>query len=861
VPVPRFLKMAGLPAALVLVVAGLAVWSGPGAARAGMSHAASGHGLSGVPVAARGPLSAALGRQERGYQVTGLHATNAGQRFGATFSRGGVTVASGSAWLRLRLAGYGRESALQKPASASPRAVENRVDYLRRGLDEWYANGPLGLEQGFDVTARPPTGSGPLSLALAMSSDLHPRIDRSGVALAGARGTLRYGGLSVSDARGRPLHSWLSLRAGRIVIRVDDRGAAYPVRIDPMIQAAELTESDGGLGSSLGVSMAVSGDTIVATGASQPGSSAPKVALYVFVRPDSGWANATQTAELTLSDINAADTLGAVAVSGDTIVAGATNHTVGAIPGAGAAYVFVKPASGWRDAHETAVLTATDLATNEGLGNAVAVSGDTIVASAPGHKVGPNDQQGAAYVFVKPAAGWKDGTQTAELTASDGATRDFLGGGVSISGDTVVLGAAGHDIGASADQGAAYVYVKPDPGWTSMTQTAELTATDGGAGDMLGLAVSVSGDTVALGAPFHQVGLRQSGAAYVFVKPSFGWAVTPHATQTAELTPSDGATNDRFGVAVGVSGDTVIAGALFHQIGGNQSQGAAYLFDKPGNTWKSITEAQELRAADGAANDILGDTVGISGNIAVASAPFHQSQGAVYLFGLPPTVTIDAPTAGATFTHGQAATASYACTAPAGATITTCTGPVASGGPIDTDAPGQHSFAVRASDSDGLTATETVTYTVVPAKGTMGHTPPKPSITALRQSASVWRTGVSPAHMNHRRNPPVGTNFSFVLNEPARATLRFTRLTPGLKLHGKCVHRSAHAKHQPRCVQRHAVGTLSLAAHQGTNHVRFQGRLAPAQTLTPSRYTVTVTASDGARQTTTSRTLTFTIVR
>ena len=53
----------------------------------------------------------------------------------------------------------------------------------------------------------------------------------------------------VSDAHGRRLHAWLELHSNQIVIRVDDRGAAYPVRIDPMIQSAELTESDGGLGS------------------------------------------------------------------------------------------------------------------------------------------------------------------------------------------------------------------------------------------------------------------------------------------------------------------------------------------------------------------------------------------------------------------------------------------------------------------------------------------------------------------------------------------------------------------------------------------------------------------------------------
>jgi hypothetical protein len=858
--------MASLPVALAIVVTALAAsaaWSLVGAAAPSAPRAAERPNLASIPLAARGPLSAALGRHEPDYRVVGLHARNPAQRLGATFSRAGVTVASGSTQTRLRLVGYGYASGPhRKLAPKTPRASANRIDYARAGIDEWYTNGPLGLEQGFDVTARPPAGSGPLTLSLSLLSDLRAGLDRSGIVLAGAGRSLRYGGLSVSDAHGRTLHAWLALHSDRIVIAVDDRGATYPLRIDPMIQSAELTESDGGVGSSLGISMALSGDTIVATGASQSGPDAGKSALYVFVKPTSGWANATQTAELTLSGVNSGDTLGAVGVSGDTIVAGATNHKVGAIPGAGAVFVFVKPASGWTDENETAVLTATDGATNEGLGGAVGVSGDTIVASAPGHKVGANDQQGAAYVFVKPAAGWKDGTQTAELTSSDGSARDFLGlgNGVSISADTIVVGAANHDLGLSADQGAAYVYVKPNLGWTDMTQTAELTATDGGANDMMGLAVSISGDTVALGSPFHQVGLTQSGAAYVFVKPSFGWPVTPHATQTAELTPSDGATNDRFGIAIGVSGDTVIAGALLHQVGANQSQGAAYLFNKPGNTWRSITETQELTAANGAASDVFGDTVAISGNLAVAAAPFHASQGAVYLFGLPPTVTISTPASGATFTESQAVTASYACSAPAGATITTCTGPVADGAPIDTTAPGQHSFTVHATDTDGLIVTQTLTYTVAPPTATTASTAPKPSITALRQSHPVWRTHGKPPHVSSRR-APIGTTFSFDLNKPAHLVLTFTRQTAGHKLHGKCVSQTASNKHKPGCTQTRAAGTLKLIAHQGANHVRFQGRITPTNRLTPGRYTLTITATDGARQTTTSRALPFTIVK
>ena len=210
------------------------------------------------------------------------------------------------------------------------------------------------------------------------------------------------------------------------------------------------------------------------------------------------------------------------------------------------------------------------------------------------------------------------------------------------------------------------------------------------------------------------------------------------------------------------------------------------------------------------------------------------------------------------------AAASYACTAPAGASITACTGPVASGSPVDTAAPGQHSFTINASDSDGLAATQTVTYTVAPGPGTgmgtTGSTPPKPSITALRQTHPIWRTGGKLAEIS-RRHPTLGTTFSFTLNEQASVVLRFTRLLPGLKLHGKCVNRTARNSRKPHCTQTRVAGRLSLAVHVGANHLRFQGRLAPTKRLTPATYTLTITATDGAGQTTTSHRLTFTIVK
>ncbi len=127
-----------------------------------------------------------------------------------------------------------------------------------------------------------------------------------------------------------------------------------------------------------------------------------------------------------------------------------------------------------------------------------------------------------------------------KLTASDGAERDVFGSAVAVSGDTIVVGAVGDD----AEQGSAYVFVKPAIGWANMTEAAKLTASDGAALDWFGYSVAVDGDTIVVGAPGGPTGPSTiPGSAYIFIKPPGGWV---DMTQTAKLTASDGAIDDRF---------------------------------------------------------------------------------------------------------------------------------------------------------------------------------------------------------------------------------------------------------------------------------------------------------------------------
>ena len=123
---------------------------------------------------------------------------------------------------------------------------------------------------------------------------------------------------------------------------------------------------------------------------------------------------------------------------------------------------------------EQAKLTSSDAAEFDAFGKRVAISGDTIVVGASDDEIGGEFGRGSAYVFVKPAAGWATATQNAKLTASDGLDSDFFGGSVAISGDTIVVGAYGDDIGANDQVGSAYVFVKPgEPRWATGTADGE----------------------------------------------------------------------------------------------------------------------------------------------------------------------------------------------------------------------------------------------------------------------------------------------------------------------------------------------------------------------------------------------------
>lgn len=305
-----------------------------------------------------------------------------------------------------------------------------------------------------------------------------------------ARSVAASGGLVAAGATGR------DTAAG------PDAGAVqvFEKRLNGWFLQAELNASDAAPYTRLGRSVAMEGDTLVAGADGSAGS------VYIFTRDGQTWS---EQAKLTAPDAGSVDLFGrAVAISGDVVVVGAWGDDTANGANAGSAYVFVRSGPDWvLDAH----LQASDGSENDLFGEAVDVSGDTVVG-ARNADVGGLSGAGSAYVFVRTDAGW---SQQVRLTSPEPGSSDGFGDGVAVSGDGLVIGAPGQGTTTGPFAGAAYSYVRSEQAWG---EPVLVRPADNEHGDNFGAAVAASGDTAIIGAPNADVAPESSsGVAYAFV--------------------------------------------------------------------------------------------------------------------------------------------------------------------------------------------------------------------------------------------------------------------------------------------------------------------------------------------------------
>ncbi|MDE0298360.1 MAG: hypothetical protein OXN17_06980 [Candidatus Poribacteria bacterium] len=267
-------------------------------------------------------------------------------------------------------------------------------------------------------------------------------------------------------------------------------------------------------------------------------------AAYIYAFSGKNWK---QEMKITAADAVAGDAFGfVVSIDGTAAVVGAPKADIGAAKNAGAAYVYVRDANGWK---QHAKLKPKDLARSDALGEAVDIQKDTAIIGAPGHTHDGVRFAGAVFVFVREGDAWRE---RAKLTADDAAPSDRFGVSVDIEGDNVIVGSLLNDAGGTKDAGAAYIFVRDGNNWK---QGAKLTAPGKKKGDHFGAGVATTGKIAVVGAPLRKEGGLGGGAAYSFVNVNGVWE------KAVTVAPDDAAPNLVFGSTIAISGDTIVVGS------------------------------------------------------------------------------------------------------------------------------------------------------------------------------------------------------------------------------------------------------------------------------------------------------------
>lgn len=452
----------------------------------------------------------------------------------------------------------------------------------------------------------------------------------------------------------------LALSTGELSPSFDPAVTSYTATVGYLAPDISVTASAAAPGASL----TVNGNSVASGQASAPvaltaGSNtvvvvtvtlSPGVTRDYFVIATRETSNTfAQRAYAKASNTSAGDQFGwRVAVSGDTLAVGAPeedssatgidgNQTDNSADAAGAVYVFRRDGATWS---QQAYLKASNTDSGDRFGSWLAIDGDTLVVAAPyedGGAAGINGNQadnsaadaGAVYVFIRNGTTW---TQQAYIKGSNTGYSDFFGGGLALSGDTMVVGARYEDSGASGiggdqgnvsvsyDSGAAYVFTRTGATWT---QQAYIKASNAGEGDWFGFEVAIDGDTMVVGATKEDGVAQDSGAAYVFQRSGTAW------TQQAIVKAANPDPQDAFGGAVAVSGDTIAVGASGEDSNssspsnnGTENSGAVYVFQRTGTAWP---QQAYIKASNVDLGDRFGVIVQLSGEFLAVGAPYEDS--------------------------------------------------------------------------------------------------------------------------------------------------------------------------------------------------------------------------------------------
>lgn len=375
---------------------------------------------------------------------------------------------------------------------------------------------------------------------------------------------------------------------------------------DSASEFAKLIPSDADLSDEFGNSIAISDNIMMVGAPNEEAGGINRGAVYVYALTGNTWSYQNK---LTASDGANYDNFGSsLSMSSNLVLIGATGHDSHSLSNAGAAYIFLNTSGNtWT---EQIKLSSSDVRVGDFFGKSVAISGNLAIVGASWHDISGISNAGAAYIFANTTGNtW---VEQSKLNSSLYNQNAYFGESVAINGNVALVGAY-KDNSTLSTGGAVYAFYNSSGNiWN---QETKIVASDLATNDQFGNALSLNGNTLLIGSSGDDV----AGAAYVFSNTSGNiWA------EQAKLTPSQGASQDDFGISVSLSGNMALIGSNGNdEIGTNT--GTAYLFVSTNiSTW---IEQEKLVAGDGENDDFFGLSVGLSGNIGVVGAPQENSQG------------------------------------------------------------------------------------------------------------------------------------------------------------------------------------------------------------------------------------------
>ncbi len=402
----------------------------------------------------------------------------------------------------------------------------------------------------------------------------------------------------------------------------------------------KVLSSDGVLGDQFGAAVAVSGRRAIVGAHNSDARALNGGAAYFYEESNGIW---TQMQQVLPGGLDANDLFGqSVWIDANLAIVGAREDDDRGL-NAGAAYVYRFDGSAWIEEQK---LTGSDTEAGDEFGDAVVVDGDLVMVSAR-YADGALSNAGAVYVFEYDGDSWEE---LQILSVSTSSTDLQFGNHLALHADVAVIGAYGDDANG-VNAGAAYLFERSGALWN---ERQRLTAADADAGDMFGVWLGISGQTVLIGAREDDEAASDAGAAYVFTRcGNEDW------TQEAKLMAPDAAAGDKFGEHLAIDGKRIVVGASPHDAGALNG-GAAYLFDYANGIWTPTDKFYPCGLDD---HDHFGTAVGISGDQLIFGAHGDDDQGssagAVYLLNracatlVAPAANLETPNGNPTAIHND----------------------------------------------------------------------------------------------------------------------------------------------------------------------------------------------------------------